>query len=74
MSGMEVPARAPPAPPGTAAEKQEEAKAAEHDVATDARKEGAYAFEFDPNASSAEKSAQVKKVRLTWWITRFLQK
>jgi hypothetical protein len=38
------------------------AEDAEHSVINEARKSGAPAFEFDPNASAAEKAAQVNSV------------
>lgn len=49
-------------PPNSMAERQEKAKATEHQVAQDARSKGADVFEFDPNATPEQKAAQVKKV------------
>jgi hypothetical protein len=39
------------------------AEDAEHSVINEARKSGAPAFEFDPNATAEEKAAQVNSVR-----------
>ncbi|KAI5780050.1 C2 domain-containing protein [Geopyxis carbonaria] len=50
-----------PAPPGSTAEKLDEAKAAEHEIVKESRKGGAAAFEFDPKATPAQKAAQAKK-------------
>lgn len=52
-----------PPPPGSAAEKLDEAKASEHEIVKESRKGGAAAFEFDPKATPAEKAAQAKKVQ-----------
>lgn len=49
-------------PPGSAAEKVEKARATEHEVAQNARERGAEVFEFDPNATPAQKVAEVRKV------------
>lgn len=49
-------------PPNSAAERLDNAKAAEHQFAQDARNKGAEVFEFDPKATTEQKTAQVKKV------------
>lgn len=51
------------APPGTAAEKQENVKLLENKQAANDRAKGADVFQFDPKASPEEKAAQAKKVR-----------
>lgn len=50
-------------PPNSAAERLDKAKATEHQFAQDARNKGAEVFEFDPKATTEQKTAQVKKVR-----------
>lgn len=50
-------------PPNSTAERLEKAKATEHEIAQDARNKGADVFEFDPKATTEQKTAQVKKVR-----------
>lgn len=49
-------------PPNSAAERLDKAKATEHQLAQDARNKGAEVFEFDPKATTEQKTAQVKKV------------
>lgn len=49
-------------PPGSAAERLDKVKATEHQFAQDARNKGAEVFEFDPKATTEQKTAQVKKV------------
>ncbi|RPB03096.1 tricalbin [Choiromyces venosus 120613-1] len=49
------------APPKSAAEMEQEAKAREHELAKESRKGGAAVFEFDPNATPEQKAAQAKK-------------
>lgn len=49
-------------PPNSAAERLDKAKATEHQFAQDARNRGAEVFEFDPKATTEQKTTQVKKV------------
>lgn len=53
-----------PPPAGSAVDRMDGAKEAEHEIARQAQRGGAAAFEFNANASPEEKAAQAKKVCL----------